>query len=698
MPACCRLHLTQETKSLTLPETNETSDEATIPDFAAMAPSQLAAHSLDEMFDLSKRQLETAAASEERFRASFASEIQREASLKSATNLTSRTPVAIYARFSSEMQNPLSIEDQFSECRRYCELMGYEPIVLASDAAKTGQSLAGRDGWERVERAIQNGIVCIVVAESLDRVARDPIDLLTVMENMRRLGATIDTPPTGKASELQGLLHSIYNSIFRASLVQKVQRGMRGAVERGRHPGGTNYALRKKRGATEAEDEYLPYEPEAKIYFRIMWEIGVLKRSYNQIAFDLNAEGIPAPRGGLWTQQNFVNPTGLGGLAVNPRCMGIIQWSKASYRKDRLTKKVIVTMNPRSEWVIGFNPRHAIIPPWLFDLVQEEVALRRVGPTGPRAAPPRRLLTNLLKCGICGKGMHIFAGDRKNRPRVGCSTYRRRGDCSNGRTFYLDTVEKMAANSLHRFLSSEEMLKENFDSAVKEIELYRDKLSKELAQKEAEKASMKPDAERFLRSLVQGQMAPELLARTMEDFVRPIFAKADQIDQRIREIQAMLASDRLKPSKVADARELFASLETLLEKTGGSGLPRDLIDAAQAIISQVQLIPSTDPAIRHFDLKINGKFDAMLGDDYIGALAVMNSADYKNAALAGSHHSDKLITGKPFFLTISSRERAVNVDEEVRDVRLKSMRRIKNPKARLAKESSVSPEEATVAG
>ena len=43
--------------------------------------------------------------------------------------------VAIYARYSSDLQNPRSIEDQEALCRRWCEREGHGVVATFSDAA-----------------------------------------------------------------------------------------------------------------------------------------------------------------------------------------------------------------------------------------------------------------------------------------------------------------------------------------------------------------------------------------------------------------------------------------------------------------------------------------------------------------------------------------------------------------------------------
>jgi site-specific DNA recombinase len=640
-------------------------------DPAAAPDAVLVSRSLDEMFELSMRQRQPSLDREKKFREAIeaTNPVGEQFKLSATTVRVGRIPVAIYARYSDDAQNPMSIEDQIAHCLRYCEVVGYEAVIICSDAAMTGQSLVGREGWAKAMRAVRDGLVAIIVAESLDRVARDSIDLLVTMEELRQTGAAVDTPSTGRASELHGLLHAIYNTLFRAGLVQKVLRGMRGAVGRGRHPGGTNFGLKKVRAAKEEDDDYFPDEDQAKIYFRVMWEIGVLKKSYGEIARDLNSEGIKAPRGGLWTSLNFIHANGLGGLAINTRCIGILQWNKASYPLDRKTNKHKVKKNPREEWVIGFNANNAFIPLWLWEKVQAEVAIRTLGPSGERGATPRRLLTKRLKCSICSAGMNIYAADKTGRPRVGCSTYRMRGDCSNKRTYYLDTIEKMAARALKEFLDAPDRLEQHFEAAVRAIEVFRDQLQREMEAQIKEREQLRPLTVALVHKMAAAGVNADDLKKIVENDLNPIYQRQADIGKRIREIESLLSSDRLQPQKVHKASDAFADLEKLLEATGGKDLPRELIDAAQAIIGKVELAP--DPDSHHFELMIEGRFDALVGDDLIGPLAVISSADYKFDRMGASPQLDKLILGKPFSLVVTSRTMPDPlIRQEVRELRL----------------------------
>ena len=56
------------------------------------------------------------------------------------------TRAVIYARFSTEMQQESSIEDQVSLCRAHARRDGHDVVAVYSDRARSGGSMFGRDG------------------------------------------------------------------------------------------------------------------------------------------------------------------------------------------------------------------------------------------------------------------------------------------------------------------------------------------------------------------------------------------------------------------------------------------------------------------------------------------------------------------------------------------------------------------------
>lgn len=53
---------------------------------------------------------------------------------------------AVYARFSSELQQERSIDDQFAVCRNYAMKNNLNVVATFADRARSGSSIYGRDG------------------------------------------------------------------------------------------------------------------------------------------------------------------------------------------------------------------------------------------------------------------------------------------------------------------------------------------------------------------------------------------------------------------------------------------------------------------------------------------------------------------------------------------------------------------------
>jgi len=79
---------------------------------------------------------------------------------------------AIYARYSTELQNEKSIEDQVALCRAYAAREGLEIVQVYSDRARSGASLIGRDGILELLLAAKTRAFDVVLTESL---ARPPV-------------------------------------------------------------------------------------------------------------------------------------------------------------------------------------------------------------------------------------------------------------------------------------------------------------------------------------------------------------------------------------------------------------------------------------------------------------------------------------------------------------------------------------------
>lgn len=87
------------------------------------------------------------------------------------------TRAVIYARFSTELQNEKSTEDQIALCRAHAARQHLNVVGIYEDKARSGASIFGREGLMRLMDAARERAFDVVLVEALDRLSRDMEDL-----------------------------------------------------------------------------------------------------------------------------------------------------------------------------------------------------------------------------------------------------------------------------------------------------------------------------------------------------------------------------------------------------------------------------------------------------------------------------------------------------------------------------------------
>jgi DNA invertase Pin-like site-specific DNA recombinase len=170
--------------------------------------------------------------------------------------------VALYARYSTDNQSVVSIEDQFRICQEHAGRERWQVVGTYHDAAISGASVILRPGVQSLLQDAQRGRFDIVLAEALDRVSRDQADVATLFKHLRFAGVQIVTLAEGEISELHVGLKGTMNALFLKDLAAKTHRGLRGRVEKGKAGGGLCYGYDVVK-RTDSEGE--PVRGERKI-------------------------------------------------------------------------------------------------------------------------------------------------------------------------------------------------------------------------------------------------------------------------------------------------------------------------------------------------------------------------------------------------------------------------------------------------
>lgn len=362
---------------------------------------------------------------------------------------------AAYARFSTDLQNEKSADDQIVLCRTFAANKGFQVVAAYADKAKSGASMFNRDEVLSMLADAKAGRFNAIIVEHLDRLSRDMADMATIKKQMDFLGVRILTVHGGEVSTLIIGLEGMVAQKMREDNVHKVRRGMEGLLRNGKTAGGRAYGYTpdpNNRGVPGIVSE------EAEIILRIFQEYHDGK-SPKVICRDLNAEGIIPPRGKLWAPSALHGFAQRGtGMLRNPIYKGVIVWNKVRMVKDPDTGKRVSRPNPKSEWFNADAPELKIVPPALFDVVQAQLEARSNPGAPVRQRRPQRLLSGLVKCRACGSGMAVAGVDKSGRTRIRCSAHTNSGSCPDPKTFYLGDVEALVINTLSHELATEEQV------------------------------------------------------------------------------------------------------------------------------------------------------------------------------------------------------------------------------------------------
>jgi site-specific DNA recombinase len=371
----------------------------------------------------------------------------------------------IYARYSSDLQSPASIEDQIRLCRERIEQENGTVVEIYADYAIGGGSLRNRPRLQALLAAAKNGMFDYVIAEALDRISRDQEDVAAMYKRLLHSDVRLLTLAEGEISELHIGLKGTMNALFLKDLAQKTRRGQRGRVEAGKIPGGNSYGYRIIRrllpngSVTTGEREINP--DEAQVVMRIFKEYahGMAPR---QIATRLNRESVPSPRGGTWNASTINgNRLRRNGILNNELYAGRITYNRQRFLKDPETGKRIARLNSEREWVTQEVDALRIIDEELWQQVQE-IKARYSSRWGNKRQTKKRLFSGLLKCGRCGGGMTTSKGDRYY-----CSARREKGICDADRGIGAEELEERVLTGLKDILLGNEALIDEFASEFK---------------------------------------------------------------------------------------------------------------------------------------------------------------------------------------------------------------------------------------
>ena len=309
--------------------------------------------------------------------------------------------VAAYCRVSTDSdEQATSYDAQIEHYTEYIEKHpGWELAGIYADDGISGTNTKKREEFNRLIEDCMNGAIDMVVTKSISRFARNTLDCLKYIRQLKdkNIPVFFEKENINSMDAKGEVMLTIMASLAQQesqSLSQNVRIGIQYRYQQGKVQVCTNRFL----GYDKDEEGNLVINPEeAEVVKRIYREF-LEGKSYYAIGQGLTADGIRTAAG-----SDFWLASTLRKILMNEKYIGDALLQK-TITTDFLTKKRVVNNGIVPQYYVE-NSHPAIIPRHLFMLVQEEMVRRariETG-TGRRSVySGKYALSSIVYCAHCG--------------------------------------------------------------------------------------------------------------------------------------------------------------------------------------------------------------------------------------------------------------------------------------------------------
>lgn len=497
---------------------------------------------------------------------------------------------AIYARYSSEKQNALSIDQQVRKCREDAKTRGLcvPDEHIYSDEAVSGAT-HDRPALSHLLLAAKRNPqpFTTILIDDTSRLSRCIADSSRIYDQLRYLGIrvvfvsqNIDT--NNEQSDVLLGIHGIVDQIYLQDLRKRTRRGMEELAIKGLHTGGRVFGYRNvpiesanewdAHGRPEILGVRLEVEPKEAETVKRIFERCVAGHGMKRIAIDLNDEGIlsPQPQKGRvsrsWCQSSVHH------ILHNERYRGVVIWGKTRKLLSTETRKRIYRKKPQSEWHRKEIPAQRIISDQLWAAAQDRLRLMhglygegsKNGIRGGRAAGSPYLFTGLLKCSVCEGSVTIVSGKSGKRQdsRYGCSMHAYRGSkvCENNLLIFRRSLEEQLLAGLQAKVFHPDVMKYTLRRFEEELTKIVDSRKTEVSSSVQRKLTIEQQIANCANAIAEGQPSKSLTAK-LRELELELEILAHRIDNERPETSRSRAFDVRKFVEVR-LRDLRASLNS----------------------------------------------------------------------------------------------------------------------------------------
>ena len=375
--------------------------------------------------------------------------------------------IAAYCRVSTEKEAQIdSLEKQIEFFNEFTKKNGYELYKLYADEGISGKQIKHRKQFQQMMLDAKAKKFDKVVVKDVSRFARNTVDLLQSVRELKSYNVQVDFLNNGEVMEGSSeFILTILGAMAQqesANMSKRVKFGKDITAQKGRVP---NIVFGYDKMPNE---RYIlkVNEEEAKLVKEIFESYVYKGWGTTKIAWDLNDRGIRTKRDkAKWVQNGIVR------MLKNP-----IYTGRVTNKKSEVTDFITGTRKdiPEDEWIVVERPEMRIISDELFNKAQEILAQRsNEFKLNNKREKTEYVFSTLIYCKHCGYSFRRmrrkYSETGKEYVRWVCSGRNSMGvnHCPN--TTVIDEEELL--NAIKVYLKSIIKNKKNFMKAVeKEFE------------------------------------------------------------------------------------------------------------------------------------------------------------------------------------------------------------------------------------
>jgi len=398
--------------------------------------------------------------------------------------------IAAYCRVSTEKEAQIdSLEKQIEFFNEFTKKNGYDLYKLYADEGISGKQIKHRKQFQAMMQDAKAKKFEKVVVKDVSRFARNTVDLLQSIRELKSYGIEVDFLNNGEIMEGGSeFILTILGAMAQqesANMSKRVKFGKDITAQKGRVP---NIVF----GYDKMPDERYTLkinEEEAKIVKEIFENYVYKGMGTTKIAWELNERGIRTKKTkSRWVQTSIVR------MLKNP-----IYTGRVTNKKSEVTDFITGTRKdlPEEEWIVVEKPEMRIISDELFNKAQEILAQRSTEfKLNCKREKTSYVFSTLIYCKHCGysyrRTKRKYTENGKEYIRWVCSGRNSMGVSSCPNTTVIDEEELL--NAIKEYLKSIISNKKEF---MKSVQKEFDKITKLRENNERSEKSLLQEIEKI---------------------------------------------------------------------------------------------------------------------------------------------------------------------------------------------------------